>query len=58
MSQQGFHVREGTHTNVTNGGAFSACFSSVLRRRLVAAPLPLTEAALRQPLRRYQGPCH
>ena len=27
-----------------------------LRRRLVAAPLSLTEAPLRQPLRRYQGP--
>ena len=25
--------------------------------RLVAAPLPLTEAALGPPLRRYQGPC-
>ena len=29
---------------VTNGGPFSACFSNVLRRRLVAAPLPLIEA--------------
>ena len=49
--------RAGTHSKVTNGGPFCACLSNVLRRRLVAAALPLTEAALRQPLRRYQGPC-
>ena len=49
-----FTSRAGTHSKNTNGGPFGACFSTVLRRRLVAAPLPLTEAAFRQPLRRYQ----
>ena len=33
-------------------------FFSVLRRRLVAAPPPLTEAALGQSLPRCQGLCH
>ena len=33
------------HLKVTNGDPFSACFSSVLRRRFVAAPLSLAEAA-------------
>ena len=56
VSGDGVHVsatfsrsERGPHCKVTNGDPCSACFSSVLKRRLVAAPLPLTQGALKQP---------
>ena len=55
-SQQHFYVQSGDALKShKRRDPFSASFSSVLRRRLVAAPLPLTEAALRQALRRYRA---
>ena len=57
VSSNVFTSRAGMHSEVTDGRPFSDYFPNALRRRLVAAPLPLPEAALRQPLRRYQGPC-
>ena len=63
VSAAGVHVSE-TFSSPERGRAAQSLteirlvvvFSNVLRRRLVAAPLPLTEAPLRQPLRRYKAP--
>ena len=44
-----FTSRAGKHCKLATRDPFAACLSSVSKRRLVAAPLSLTETALRQP---------